>query len=258
MSSKKLVSEKQRRLGRRFLFRPKLGCPLHRHQLGRKCPLLECERIIEATEHCSYSSACKGTGIGRWWIAKLESDDVLDRTVKPAVVFLPLEQNGHAVVERPDLLVGGHGHAGEHRAEVGGVLADPRPGHQRLAVLRKPRSGFCPFDTVEVCEVRKRDQAAISGMDDDAVPKRIGQICRLPAPHQPRKRLSSRATMTKPIVRAARAIPRSVADRWPSIPAKPNTNGKAQVARPDAVLPIQSRTNAVEISDLIPATTLEA
>lgn len=43
----RLASKQQRRLRRRLLFRPQLVGPLHRYQLGRKCPFLECECIIK-------------------------------------------------------------------------------------------------------------------------------------------------------------------------------------------------------------------
>ena len=47
-SGNRLASKQQRCLGCRLLFRPQLAGPLHRHQLRRKCPFLECQRIIEA------------------------------------------------------------------------------------------------------------------------------------------------------------------------------------------------------------------
>lgn len=49
------------------------------------------------------------------------------------------------------------------------------------------------------------------------------------------------STTRNPTVRAASATPRPVAGRLPATIARPSTNGSAQVASPEAVVPIHSR-----------------
>jgi hypothetical protein len=57
--------------------------------------------------------------------------------------------------------------------------------------------------------------------------------------------------MRKPNVRTARATPSDAEVNCPPSTAKPSTNGKAHVARPEAVFPTQSRIKGVDVMRFI-------